>query len=335
MNDSPNKRAVMVGLFVFLGLVFLLGAILIVGNLRETFNRKMELVSLFDDVSGLQPGNNVWFSGVKVGTVSDMDFFGKSQVKVHLNVATKARQYIRKDAKVKISNDGLIGNRILVIYDGTEEFAEVQEGDTLEVEKTFSSEDVINMLQENNKNLLAITSDFKVISKKLANGEGTVGKLLSDTSVYTNINAATASLQLASAKAQQLVSSLAVFSSGLNKKGTLVNELTTDTVVFKSVKASVLQLQQIADTASVLVANLKAAGSNPNTSIGVLLHDEEAGAYLKTSLKNLESSSQKLDEDLEAVQHNFLLRGYFKKKAKAAKSDSLENGNKKMPLTKD
>ena len=211
----------------------------------------------------------------------------------------------------------------------------MQEGDTLEVEKTFSSEDVINMLQENNKNLLAITSDFKVISKKLANGEGTVGKLLSDTSVYTNINAATASLQLASAKAQQLVSSLAVFSSGLNKKGTLVNELTTDTVVFKSVKASVLQLQQIADTASVLVTNLKAAGSNPNTSIGVLLHDEEAGAYLKTSLKNLESSSQKLDEDLEAVQHNFLLRGYFKKKAKAAKSDSLENGNKKMPLTKD
>ena len=101
MNDSLNKRAVMVGLFVFLGLVFLLGAILIVGNLRETFNRKMELVSLFDDVSGLQPGNNVWFSGVKVGTVSDMDFFGKSQVKVHLNVATKARQYIRKDAKVK------------------------------------------------------------------------------------------------------------------------------------------------------------------------------------------------------------------------------------------
>ena len=138
MNESPNKRAVIVGLFVFLGLVFLLAAILIVGNLRETFNRKMELVSLFDDVSGLQPGNNVWFSGVKVGTVSEMDFFGKSQVKVHLNVATKAQQYIRKDAKVKISNDGLIGNRILVIYDGTEEFAEVQDGDTLEVEKTFS-----------------------------------------------------------------------------------------------------------------------------------------------------------------------------------------------------
>ena len=118
---------------------------------------------------------------------------------------------------------------------------------------------------------------------------------------------------------------LAEFSSGLTKKGSLANELTSDTLVFKSVKASVLQLQQITDTAAVLISNLKMAGSNPKTSIGVLLHDEEAGAYLKESLKNLGSSSKKLDEDLEAAQHNILLRGFFRKKAKEAAKDSLKN----------
>jgi phospholipid/cholesterol/gamma-HCH transport system substrate-binding protein len=141
--------------------------------------------------------------------------------------------------------------------------------------------------------------------------------------VYEHINAATASLQAASAKAQQLVGSLATFSSGLNKKGTLANELTTDTIVFSSVKASVMKLQQMADTAKVFITNLKQAGNNKNSSIGVLLHDEAAGAHLKETFKNLESSSKKLDEDLEAAQHNFLLRGYFKKKAKAAERDSL------------
>jgi len=323
MNDSPNKRAVIVGLFVFLGLLFLLGGILIVGNLRETFNRKMELVSRFDDVNGLQKGNNVWYSGVKIGTVSSLSFYGKSEVEVSMNVQVKARKYIRKDARVKISSDGIIGNKILVIYGGTEKFPEVQDGDTLMVEKTFSSDDMINTLQDNNKNLLAITNDIKTITKKLASGEGTIGKFLNDSSVYVSINAATASLKMASAKAQQLVGSLETFSSNLNKKGTLANELTTDTVVFKSVKASVLQLQQMADTATVFITNLRQAGSNPKSPVGVMLHDEESGERLKETIKSLESSSKKLDEDLEAAQHNFLLRGFFKKKAKAAEKDSL------------
>jgi phospholipid/cholesterol/gamma-HCH transport system substrate-binding protein len=317
MDESPNRRAVVVGIFVFIGLLFLMAGILVVGNLHKTFDRKFKVISRFDDVNGLQTGNNVWFSGVKIGTVSNLHFFGQSQVEVSMKIGTKAQQYIRKDAKVKISSDGIIGNRILVIYGGTARSKEVQDGDTLGVEKTFSSDDMINTFQENNKNLLAITADFKTIMKKVAVGEGTIGKLLNDTSVYANINAATASLQRASAKAQQVIGSLSTFSAGLNKKGTLANELTTDTVVFSSVKASVTKLEQIADTANALITNLKQAGSNPHTSLGVLLHDEEVGAHLKATIMNLESSSKKLDEDLEAAQHNFLLKGYFKKKAKA------------------
>jgi phospholipid/cholesterol/gamma-HCH transport system substrate-binding protein len=170
-----------------------------------------------------------------------------------------------------------------------------------------------------------ITTDIKAMSKKLASGEGTIGKLLNDTSVYENIRAATASLKDVSVKAQQLASSLAIFSSGLNKKGTLANELTTDTVIFNSVKASALQLQQIADTATAFISNLKQAGSNPNTSIGVLLYNEESGARLKETIKNLESSSEKLNDDLEAAQHSFLLRGFFKKKEKAGEGDSPGN----------
>ena len=320
MNEQSNKRPVIVGLFVLVGLIFLVLGVLMVGDLHQTFKSKMSVVTFFDDVSGLQAGNNISFSGVKIGTVSELRFFGKSQVEVKMKIEDKVREYIRKDAFVKIGTDGIIGNKMLVIYGGTSNAGEVQEGDTLRVEKTFTSEDMINTLQENNKNFLAITSDFKIISKKLAQGEGTIGKMLNDNSVYENINSVTASLRNASDKAQRLLNSLADFSEGLNRKGTLANELTTDTVVFNSLKSSVLQLQQMADTASVFIASLKEAGSNPKTPIGVLLHDEKAGGQLQESIKNLESSSKKLDEDLEAAQHNFLLRGFFKKKAKAVKS---------------
>ncbi len=292
-----------------------------VGNLHETFKSKMEVNSLFDDVGGLQKGNNVWFSGVKIGIVSDMNFHGTSQVEVTMKIDVKAQKYIRKDSKVKISSDGIIGNKILVIYGGTLNAGEVQEREYLGVEKTFTSDDMINTLQENNVNILAITKDFKVISQKLANGEGTIGKLLNEDEIYSHINAATVSLQLASAKAEQLTGSLATFSSNLNKKGTLANELTTDTVIFKSVRASVLQLQHMADTASAVVADLKKAAGNPNSTIGVLLRDEETGARIKETIKNLESSSQKLDEDLKAAQSNFLLRRYFKNQEKEKAKD--------------
>jgi phospholipid/cholesterol/gamma-HCH transport system substrate-binding protein len=282
------------------------------------------VVSIFEDIGGLQKGNNIWFSGVKIGTVSNLRFYGKSQVEVSMNIVTKAQQFIRKNAKVKVSSDGFLGNKILIIYGGTSISPEVQEGDTLEVAKALSTDDMMNTLQESNKNLLAITSNLKIISTKIADGEGTIGKLINDNSVYTNINAATASLQSASVKAQQLIGSLSGFTSNLNKKGTLANELTTDTTVFKSLRASAIQLQHIADTAGVFIANLKREESNPNTPIGILLHDKESGANLKETIKNLESSSEKLNVDLKAAQNSFLLRGYFKKNSKAGTSDSLK-----------
>ncbi len=316
MNTSPNKRAVIVGLFVFVGIIFLVAGILIIGNLHETFKKKIEVVSLFDDVGGLKVGNNIWFSGVKVGSVSNLKFYADSKVKVMIKVEENALPYIRKDSYVKLSTDGLIGNKILIIYGGTPKSPQIEEGDTLRVEKTFTSDDMINTLQENNKNLLAITNDFKLISSKIAKGEGTIGKLLNDNAVYAHLDSATLSLQNASDKAQELLSSLAKFSDGLNKKGTLARELTSDTIVFNSLKTSVLKLQVMADNASDLISNLKEAGSNPKTSVGILLHDEESGARLKQTIKNLESSSQKLDEDLKAAQGNFLLRGYFKKQEK-------------------
>lgn len=316
MSQSPNKRAVTVGVFVLVGIIFLIAGILTIGNLHSTFSNKLHVTTLFDDVNGLQKGNNIWFSGVKIGTIKKVEFYGNSQVRVILNIEEKAQQYIRKDAKVKISTDGFIGNKILVIYGGTSGSREVQEGDTLGVETTFSTEDIMNTLQENNKNLVSITGNLKTISTDLTEGKGSIGKLIKDETLYNNLAATGTSLKNASDKANQVMGSLSAFTSGLNKKGTLANQLVTDTLVYSSLKKSVKQLNVITDTATALVSNLNAATRNPKTPAGVLLHDEEAGAHLKSTLKNLDSGSQKLDEDLEAAQHSFLLRKYFKKKDK-------------------
>ncbi|MDB5018098.1 MAG: transporter permease, partial [Mucilaginibacter sp.] len=86
------------------------------------------------------------------------------------------------------------------------------------------------------------------------------------------------------------------------------------------------QLQQAATNASILTDNLNKASNKLNTTdnaIGILLNDPKGAVQVQSTLNNLQQSSVKLNQDLEAVQHNFLLKGFFKKKAQA-KADSLK-----------
>jgi phospholipid/cholesterol/gamma-HCH transport system substrate-binding protein len=314
MNETSTKRRVIVGLFILVGIILLLGGIMIIGNLHETFIKKVKVIAIFEDVNGLQSGNNVWFSGVKIGTVSRMQFYGESQVKVTMRLEEKSIQYVRKDSKVRVGSDGLIGNKIIVISGGTTEAGPVEEGDTLGIEKVVSTDDIMNTFQENNKNFLEITNDFKTISRKLAKGEGTVGRLLDNDSLYFTIAQTIASLNMASLQARTMMNNLSAYTERLNRKGTLLNELTSDTEIFQSFKSTVSKLDKISDTASALISNLKQASSDPQSPIGVLLHDQQSGASLKSAIRNLESGSKKLDEDLEALRHTFLLRRQFKNK---------------------
>lgn len=314
MSETMNKRGVYVGLFILIGLIFLIGGVLTIGNLRSTFQKKIKVTTIFDNVDGLHAGSNIWFSGVKIGTIKKIEFYGESQVKVVMNINAESRQYIRKDSKVKLSTDGLIGNKILVIYGGTSDVAEIEEGDMLANEKQLSTDDIMDVFQQNNLNILALT-------EKLTAGEGTIGKLINDETIYNNMLATSRSLDAATARAEVLIGSLAQFSAKLNTSGTLVNDLVTDTVLFITMKNSVLQLKSIMDTVNIFVSNLKEAGKNPDSPLGILIYDEAAGASLKSTILNLESSSIKLDANLEALKHSFLLKKYYRKEARKNKNE--------------
>ena len=315
-EPSNNKRGVAVGAFILIGILFLVGGVLSVGNLHSTFQKKMTISTVFTDVNGLQEGNNIWFSGVKIGTVKKMQLIGESKVLVTMNINLESQKFIRKDALVRLSTDGLIGNKILVIYGGTQEAGPVKEGDRLANEMALSTEEIMTTLQKNNINILALT-------EKLANGEGTLGKLLTKDDIYNNLAQTSASLQSATASAQVFMNSLNAYAANLHKEGTLANDLATDTTVFKSLQTSMKQLETMAANADAAVKDLKEAAANPNSPMGVLMRDEKSGAEIKKTIANLEQSSKTLNENLEALKYSFLLRKAFKRQAKAEK-DSVK-----------
>ena len=326
MTNIKNNRPVIVGIFILLGIIILVVTIFTLGGQKKTFVRTFTINAIFNDVSGLQSGSNVLFSGVKVGTVKKIDFYGDSQVQVTMNIEREAESHIHKDAKAKIGSDGLIGSKIVIIYGGNVSKPQVEKNDFLRVENGLSTDDMMATLQENNKNILEITKDFKSISKKINSGEGTLATLLNDPAIARKLSAAADNLQetLANLKtvsegSKNVLVNLQDFSGKLNKKGNLMNDLASDTVVYRSVKQTLAELNNASNSVTKFTANLKTVSDKLNqkdNAVGVLLNDTETAASMKVTIKHLESGSKKLDEDLEALQHNFLLRRFFKKKAK-------------------
>jgi phospholipid/cholesterol/gamma-HCH transport system substrate-binding protein len=314
-----NKRAVSVGIFIFIGLAIFIAAVLTLGGQKKTFANTITLKAIFNDVSGLQAGNNIWFSGVKVGTVKKIGFTPNADVEVWLDIEEKHRPFIRKNVKAKVGTEGMIGNKIIVLFGGSAAAAPIEENDVVLAQEGINMDDMMSTFQSNNQNLLAITSDFKEISHSLATGQGTIGKLLKEENLLNELQSTLAVLKSASIKASGIATDVAAYTAQLQKEGTLANDLVTDTTIFSSLRATTVQLQQVLNNANSVVADLKQSTEglqNTNTPAGMLLNDEATAASIKETLKYLQSSTQKLDENMEALQHNFLLRGYFRKKAK-------------------
>lgn len=331
MDATENRKAIIVGIFLALGLIIFVVGVLTLGSAQKTFNKSIHVSATFDDVAGLKKGNNVWFSGVKVGTISDVRFSGPSKVDVKMNIDEASQPYIHHDAGVKIGSDGLIGNKIIVIEGGSPHAPVVQDGDVLQTEKVASTDDMLKTLQQNNENLLSITKDFKELSHKILQGKGTVGALLADSTMGMQLKSTMRNLEATTQSAARMAIQLDNFGKKMNTKGGLADKLLTDTATFNKIQGAIAQLQKTVNSASELTQNLNTASKKLTTTdnaIGVLLNDPKGAEQVRTSLNNLQQSSIKLNDDLEAAQHNFLLKGFFKKKAKA-QADSLKRAGGK------
>ena len=119
MKSAERKRSIIVGLFVFLGLVILVAGIFIMGGQQNRFGGAVRIKAVFDNVGGLKKGGNVWFSGVKIGTIREVHFTGDRNVEIQMVINNESKQYVRKDAVAVISSEGFIGNKMIVIEGGS------------------------------------------------------------------------------------------------------------------------------------------------------------------------------------------------------------------------
>ncbi len=331
MEEDEVKERTKLGVFVLAGVVLFLIAVVFIGSASNFFSRTFVVSAVFKNVEGLKEGDKVWLSGVQIGTVKTVRIVVVGEVVVSLSLKEKQNEFIRKNATASIGSDGLIGNKIVVIQPGNSQTM-IQDADTINAVSPADTQELINIAKEVGENTRSITLDLKTISSKLSKGQGIVGELLNEGAFSKELrltvhNLKTTGENTARASAE-LTSMVREMRSGKGLLPTLISD-TSFKSVFKQTLVNVKKVSKNAELMSKSLESITAKMNNRDNAVGVLLADTVFAHKLQKTMKNTESASFKLDENMEAMKHNFLTRGYFRKKAKQEKKEQEQLGTQK------
>jgi phospholipid/cholesterol/gamma-HCH transport system substrate-binding protein len=181
METHTQKFKVRLGLFIAVGLAVFVIAIFIIGKQKNLFNPVFKLTANFYNVSGLEIGNNIRFSGINVGTVDNIKIINDSTVQVDMLIQKNVQQFIKTDCEATIGSSGIIGDRILIITQGSNDAPVAEDGQQIESTEPAETDAIIASLQ--------VTADqLAEIMIKVNSGNGTIGRLIQDSSIAENIN---------------------------------------------------------------------------------------------------------------------------------------------------
>ncbi|HTE34239.1 MAG TPA: MlaD family protein [Chryseolinea sp.] len=320
METQEVKQDVKLGAFVLTGVILFLIALFYIGRENTLFNRTFTISAVFKNIEGLKEGDKVWLSGVKIGTVKHVQIISEGQVIVAMALRDKQNEFIKKNATAFIGSDGLVGNKIVVIRPGNSA-AIVQDSDTINTFSPTDTQELINIAKDVGANTRSLTDDIKLITSRINRGEGLVGELLHEGPLAQELRLAVSSLRSAGENTNRATSDLNKMLNQINTGNGLVTKLINDSSYAVTFETALNNVAEVGQNTKVMTEELKtviAKLNNSDNAIGVLLADTAFANKLKVTLQNAESASAKLDANMEALKHNFLLRGYFKKQAKAA-----------------
>lgn len=198
METHSTQFKVRLGLFVAGGFLIFALAIFLIGRQKNLFNPTFTLFTTFRNVSGMQVGNNVRFSGINVGTIDDIGIINDSTVQVKMLIQKSVEPFIKSDCKAVIGSEGIIGDRILVITQGGAISQAVKEGQMLLSVEPVELDAIIQSLSVTALNAEVITDQLAEIMVSINQGQGTLGMLIQDTTIAENINSTIINLKKSS-----------------------------------------------------------------------------------------------------------------------------------------
>jgi phospholipid/cholesterol/gamma-HCH transport system substrate-binding protein len=234
---------------------------------------------------------------------------------------------IKKNAIATIGSDGLVGSMIINIVPGKGVADFVEANDVITSFNRIRSDDMLTTLNTTNQNAALLTADLLKITKEITEGKGTVGILINDTVMANDLKKTMRYLKITSQGTSESVVKLNQLITNLNKKDNVVGVL-SDTVVANQIKTIAINLQKSSHEINKVVENLNATILNVKDgkgAINYLSNDPKLVKNIDSTMININQASSRLNENLEALKHNFFFKGYFKKQEKAKEKAKKKN----------
>ncbi|MCC6769457.1 MAG: MCE family protein [Bacteroidia bacterium] len=315
MRDT-SFRNLRLGVFVALGLVLLVGALYLIGAKQNLFGSTFRLHAEFHNVNGLMSGNNVRFAGIDVGTVSSVTIINDTTVRVDMLISNDVQPFIRKNARVAVGTDGLMGNKLINIYQGLSNADLAENVDLLQSKDQAGTDEMLRTLSVTNENVKEISAQIKLMVARL-NQPNSLWNILMDTSLAETLKGTLVKIKISSDNTALITGDLQHIANSIRMGKGSIGALITDTSMSNGLKQSIVNIRMMSDTMASVTGDLRtilAEVKNGNGAVGTLLMDTSFAHKLNLAMENLQNGTKGFNDNMEGLKQSIFLRKYFRKK---------------------
>jgi phospholipid/cholesterol/gamma-HCH transport system substrate-binding protein len=191
------------GLFIVAALAVLVAGVFLIGSRESMFQSTYRVKADFQNVAGLSDGADVRVGGLHEGTVRQIQLPNRpdGKVTISMDLQKATREVLKKDSVASIKSDGLVGDKFVEISFGTDNAAQLKNGDSIASEAPIDmsnlvkkADQLLDTAKSGVADLNGTASNLKSISAKINDGKGTVGELINDKTIYQKVNAGASAL---------------------------------------------------------------------------------------------------------------------------------------------
>ena len=327
-----------IGLFIVLGTGLFAAVLFLIGNRHDVFGKHADFYSEFSDIGGLPNGAGVRVSGFEAGEVKGIQIptYPNSKFRLKLRVRASTRGMIRADSVVSIKTEGIVGDKYVSIEAGTTNAPAAQDGATLPSQEPF---DMGAMLERSSALLNNVDHSVTDVRGRLDVALDSVTKTV--TNVDGLVSAVQPDIRKMAANASQVTGTLSEIAADLEAGRGPAGLFLKDEATRRQLEATVSNIRQasvnlndasiradrvVADVESrdlvssvkVTLDNVQALSKELRVGVARALGPDDLGqdgaTNIRETLSNLSRGTSNLADDTDALKHEFLFRGFFKRR---------------------